>query len=242
MHATKVAKIKRSFVLSATQVRRICEVLASHSGECAISVKCAGDLTLRLSSLEELLTINNIGTNKIKTLTLGKGWRSPSSEVTFSVDWGAPVEISIAGENDQVVQTFDRLENAIAPSLRYSWPSFFEIFIDGDARPLSFMLTFILVGAPLGIVIGRAATIRILKLSDPAIMLSSVFICVLALLPFVGHFAFTKVFPKGIFLIGAGEEEYSEVKSRRQFFSPLFIVATVILGIVCAWIAHLIRL
>lgn len=240
MHAKKIAKIRRSFVLSSAHIARICEVLADHSGTCEFEVKCVGDLTFSPASIEDLLTLSNVGTNKVRTLVLGRGWRSPSSEVRFSLDWGPPIEISVSGESDQVVQTFERLENAISLSLKHPWPAVLEVFIDGEPRQFSFILSLIFLSLPLGILIGRtvASPGHKLFILDPTTILLTSWVLLAALAPFLGHFACTKVFPKGIFLIGAGDEEYSDAKSRRQLFSPLFIAVTIILGVVGAWLAH----
>ncbi len=198
---------------------------------------------LKPSSVDDLMSVNNVGSYRIRSITIGERWGS--SGVTFTADSGVPIEITVTGENDEVVRTFDYIEKAVGPSLRGPWPAVLDFFIDGSQRVFSFFITMvcIMLASPLrsGLLNGLPGVpgpaTHLLAITLPPLL-----ILIGLVIPFLGHFIYTKVYPKGIFLIGAGEDQYGEVRARKQFFSPLFIVATIILGIACALIVHWIGL
>ena|ERR1039457_3868094 len=143
MKASKKRKIRRSFVLSSAQMRQIYDILADHIGACGLNVECAGDISLKPSSMDDLLSINNVGSYKIKTLRFGEGWGG--SNVQFSIDWNVPIEVSLEGEDDRVLRTSDRLEKALEPALRYRWLAIWDMYLDGEFRPSSYLFAFVFV-------------------------------------------------------------------------------------------------
>jgi hypothetical protein len=245
VHASKKLEVRRAFVLAPDQVRLIYDVLSARQRKCEISVSCAGNITLGPASVEDLLTINNVGAYRIRSITIGSIWSGDG--VGFSTNSGAPITVQVSGESDEVLKTYDDLERAIAPALRFPWPGLLDIFTDSELRVVSFILPFIVVATCLGAAAGKFSAATAHGVGRTGNFLAGSILLVVAaavalLAPFLGHFAFTKVFPKGVFLIGGGVEEYSEIKSRRQVFSPIFIIATIILGIFCAVIVHFIGL
>ena len=59
-----------------------------------------------------------------------------------------------------------------------------------------------------------------------------------AIIPIVLRMFYTNVYPQGIFLIGAGIQEFDSVRSRRSIVSPLAIGITHLFAMIAASLLH----
>jgi hypothetical protein len=237
MEATRLKSISRAFVLHPEQIRRIVEIMEEGGKKAELKVSCAGDflgvLSLKPSSIQELMTIPNIGDYKIKTLEM-VSWGTPVISATFSVDTGPPISLYVSGEDAEVLKTYERLRRETSQACRDYWPTV-DVF---------------LIYPFLGMIVGSAG-VSVLSISGSFMkssslraftenfLLSYFLIAVTAtLLLWVLR---AKVYPKGIFLIGAGVQEYESVKNRRQQLSIWAVVAGLVAAAVFAIIEHWLR-
>jgi hypothetical protein len=250
VRATKTTTVKRAFVLHPDQIRRIADTVQEHGGNCSFKVECAGDLTLNPSSMDELLSVPNVGDYRIKSLGISSwgGGASASVDVTFyaegSAGWASgPIRICMSGDDSDVVKTHDRLMREIVIAAKQRWLAIL------DPDDLFGDLVLFVVFLPIS---GLAALLFFLgsKTVFPT-SLSLVFaILVYGVCSAVGSSAFRRAaswaYPKGIFLIGSGKQEYEDIRSRRQLVTISYWVVglgiAVVGWLITAVVNHWLRL
>jgi hypothetical protein len=223
MQATRTTSIDRAFVLHPDQIRRVFGVINEHGGQCKIASECVGGLSLEPASIDELLSVPNTGSYKIRTLKLAS-WGAPTISVTFTLDSGAPIQIHLSGEDAEVVKVSERLEREILQARKGPWPDILDsLWVDkmylgyGQFAGLVGTLALGPVG-PLKPGISYWAFFgRFLLAYCLFTIAAAAFLWIIC----------SKVYPKGIFLIGAGVHEYESLRNRRQQLSIWTLIAGV---------------
>jgi hypothetical protein len=235
MKATKTVTIKRAFALHPDQISRIAAIVREHGGDCAsFKVECAGDLTLSPASIEELLAVPNIGDYKIKSLGIASwgGDSSTSIDVTFSTEGLlGPIRVYLSGDDADVIKTHERLMREILVAARHRW---FHLFNADDPAGdiVLFFVCLALSGATAAVIYFGSGAFVPLPLRS-----------FLSALIFLGGAIFGSsvvrgtvwwAYPRGMFLIGAGKQEYEEVRNRRQLVTISYWLVGLGMGVI-AW-------
>ena len=235
MKATRSTSIKRAFVLHLEQLRRIVGVIQA-VGDVKFKVTCAGGLSLEPSTIEEMLSIPNVGDYRIESLEIAS-WKEPTVRVAFTGrESGVPITLYLSGDDKQVLQISDALNREVLLVSRGRWPELFEILIgnklfiamlSGEACALALLFAF--RPKSLNSFWTYLAGLIPLWLSFSALLVATLWLW------------FERIYPKGIFLIGAGVPEYESMKFRRQQLSVWTLIAGLIAAGAFAIIGHWFR-
>jgi len=199
-----------------------------------LKVGCVGDLSLEPSSVQELLSISNIGDYKIETLKL-ETWGDPVITVNFTLGTESPIKLYVSGDDPEVIKTYDKLWREVSQTCKSKWTFIHEsLSAPGGSGPIGFILSFIVL------VFILAHYNLILRFSFLTYMGLVFLIClpITIITSFLIWKSFTTIYPKGIFLIGVGVQEYEAIKSRRQIVSPLAIAVAIIVALIVAIGVH----
>lgn len=235
--------MRRSFALRPEAIARILEAIRDDNPTPRMTAECFSGISLEPSSIDELLTISNVGDYKIKSFKI-EAYGDPTVTVTFNAESsGPPIRCYVSGSHEQVVRIHERLQREVSQialgrwsylvDLCYSWHPFWQaafFFLcgiagmawvgrDGGFQKLGNMGAFEAIAYISAAYVGFG----LLGIILPLVLLS-------------------KVFPRGVFLIGGGVQEYESVKFRRQAMSLFALVSAVCAGAILVFLGHWVHL
>jgi hypothetical protein len=215
------------------------KTIEEHNGKCELHVTCPDQFCLTPSTLDELLLLPNSGKYRILELTLGSDWGTPNAQLHFSLEIGPPIEIKVSGEDADVVKVYEKLDRDVSITYAGRWSRILDMFF---LLPLPFL-------SIMSVCLASVLTLCITVILRDAGMINLIHnlsfgyiqFCMFTLgtaAPYIIRKLYTNIYPKGIFLIGAGVQEYEAIKSRRQIVSPLAIAVAIILALIVAIGVH----
>jgi len=224
MKATRLKSIDRAFVLHPNQIRKIMEIMEDGGKKIGLKVACVGGLSLEPSSFEELLSIPNIGDYKIETLRI-ESWGDPVITATFTLGPDSPIILYVSGEDEEVVKTHERLLREVSQVYGGHWPYFLDPFVRGKNPMIAFIL-----GA-----VGSGSLSLLFRWQHLSFLVFLGY-CFLSycLITLGSSFFIRAFFSKGVFLIGAGIQEFDIIKGRRETLSPIAIVVAFVFAVLAA--------
>ena len=233
MKATRLTSIRRAFVLHPDQIRRIVELMEESGKKAKLKVECVGGLSLEPSSIQELLAIANTGDYKIETIKL-ESWADPVITVDFTLGTESPIKLYVSGDDLEVIKTYEKLWREVSQTCKGKWT-----FIHDS---LSFPGGSIIIGFIVSFVIFFYAFATYITNHFSFLVGMGFYFLIIFLIAIPTSFliwkTFVTIYPKGIFLIGAGVQEYEAVKNRQQQLSIWSVVAGLIVATVLAIIQH----
>ena len=235
MHSTKLLSISSRFALRSNVIEGIIEAIQAEGGTASISVSCTAGLTLNPTDTRELFGIPNHGESKITALEISSSGAHNRVSVKFStLGFADPISVYLSGEADEVIRLSAKLEGLVSQAKDGWWSKSVGLFVEERfyLLPVSIFASLLATWAAFGLGLaghsfGNFVAVVILFWAMIGVVIATI-TWVLA----------EKVYVRGVFLIGAGEQEYENLKFRRQQLSIWTVVAGLITAFVLALIGH----
>jgi hypothetical protein len=240
MRAERTTSFDRAFVLRPEVISRIFETVKESCGVPEIKVECAGGISLAPASTGELLTIPNLGDYKIKSVRIQR-WGGIDVSVTFSLGaYQPPIKLYVAGSDEEVIRIHEMLRREILQATSGYLSYFLHAAFGEETQYFPMALLFVIAAMTVAICSGFLRPDRFgfleFMLCSYAIIVGAGVTGVL-----LSRMLSAKVYPKGVFLIGAGAQEHESIKFRRQQLSIWTLVAALVAAGVFAIFEHWFR-
>lgn len=235
MHSTKLLSISSRFALRSNVIEGIIEAIQGDGGTASISVSCTEGLTLKPSSSKELLGIPNHGESKITGLEISSNGANNQVSVKFSaLGFADPISVYVSGEADDVIRLSAKLKGLVSQAKDGWWPKSVGLIVEERfyLLPVSMFASLLAIWAEFRLGLAGHSFGYFLAMG---ILFWAVIGFVMATITWA---LAEKVYVRGVFLIGAGEQEYETLKFRRQQLSIWTVVAGLISAFAFALIGH----
>jgi hypothetical protein len=234
--ASKSARLPVAFVLTLDSIQRLIEILTPFSTSIKFSVDLSDGSKAYPTTVEELSRFPNTEKRKIKALSIENDWGDQvNADISFNTDYSwDSISYSFKGEDDDVlvldhrvadwIGTIRQKYSALAFSSRYSY-LFFALILG---------LGITLVSIP------SAVDSRMFPKHPYAPIAFVITGLILQAVAWTSGWVRRKLFPTGMFAIGAGKDRIQEVRERRKQWSIVSIFIAVAVGLLDAWLLKLI--
>jgi len=238
MKASKNARLKIAFALTVDSAKELLAILEPYSSATELSVSLSDGSTVYPSTLEEMARLPNPDNRRIVSLEVKNKWDDlVRAEINFdSENRYHSIGYSLRGEDaDVLVLERNLIDWAQTIKQRHSWISF-----TSTASFFAFAIAF-LGGSAFGIFPRYFASAVAPKIPNASGVFSIVGL-ILQWAALSAGWMRTKLFPSGMFAIGAGKQRIQSLHDRRKRLSLLSIGLALVIGLVNAWIRKLVGL
>ena len=238
MKARKSYLLKKAVVVQPEVLTRLVDSLGIPADQTRYKVHCRHGVTLEPTTLEEVLSLNNIPTRAIEKLSINSGGEfEPKLFVEFRDDESGAVLYSVEGTDDEVTRYSDIIDEHLDRMIQGY--SFLVIEPERFLTPILASAFVCLLGIEVIItLIFHSHPVRQVLITVTTILLSVLFVgtTVIGMLVLNGYLI-RRAFPRVSFCIGDGKERHESLVDQRKRYGLGAILFGLALGLAVALIA-----